>query len=69
IQRDVIGTETVTRDYQSLYTNIRELYSELLTELDSGNYDTAEELAIEAYLENYEYLEPPIEKVDPELME
>ncbi|NIP62929.1 MAG: iron permease [Nitrosopumilaceae archaeon] len=69
IQRDILGTETVTRDYQSLYEKIRELYSQLLTEIDSGNFETAEELAIEAYLENYEHLEPPLEKVDPELME
>lgn len=69
IQRDILGTETVTRDYQSLYEKIRELYSQLLTAIDSGNFETAEELAIEAYLENYEHLEPPLEKVDPELME
>lgn len=69
IQRDILETETATRDYQSLFEKIRKLYSQLLVEIDRGNYETAEELAIEAYLENYEHLEPPLDKVDPQLME
>ncbi|MBI2110856.1 MAG: FTR1 family iron permease, partial [Nitrosarchaeum sp.] len=36
--------------------------------VNSGDYLTAEEIAIEAYLENFEYLEPDIEKVDETLL-
>ena len=46
--------------------NIRDLYKELLVALDDGDYALAEELGIEAYLENFEYLEPDIEKVNAE---
>ncbi|MBI4131313.1 MAG: FTR1 family protein, partial [Nitrosarchaeum sp.] len=36
--------------------------------VNSGDYLTAEEIAIEAYLENFEYLESDIEKVDETLL-
>ena len=50
------------------FSNIRELLAGVVTEVNNGNYDLADELAITAYLDNYEYLEAPIEKHDPELM-
>jgi len=68
ISRDFVGTETVVYDKHTLYDTIRQLYLELLEALDDGDYTTAEELAIEAYLENFEYLESDIEKVDSELL-
>jgi len=68
INRDFVGTETVVYDKQELYDNIRSLYSELLEALDNNNYEKAEELGIEAYLENFEYLEADIEKVDSDLL-
>lgn len=68
IQRDLSDAETATLNQKRLYENIRELYSELKVALDNGDYNKAEELAIEAYLENFEYLEPDIEKVDPDLL-
>ena len=68
IQRDIVGTETAVLDQARLYANIRDLYSRMLVSVDNGNYDTAEELAIEAYLENFEYLEPALEIVDAEFM-
>ena len=70
IQRDLMGTEVITsaNDNLHLYDVIRDLYTELNTELDSGNYDKAEELAIEAYLENFEYLEHDIELVNEDLL-
>jgi len=68
ISRDLVGTETVVYDKHALYDTIRQLYEELLVALDNGDYDRAEELAIEAYLENFEYLEADIEKVDSELL-
>ena len=68
IQRDLLGTETVGHDQRRLYENIRVLYAQLLESVDSGDYGSAEELAIEAYLENFEYLEPTLETVDEEFM-
>tara|TARA_B100000959_G_C14987809_1_gene626408 strand:- start:1155 stop:3329 length:2175 start_codon:yes stop_codon:yes gene_type:complete len=66
INRDFTGTETIVYEKEKLYDTIRELYKELLIALDDGDYALAEELGIEAYLENFEYLEPDIEKVDAE---
>ena len=68
IQRDLLGTKSVTLDSDNLYDNIRNLYSELELSLDDNNYAEAEELAIEAYLENFEYLEPALESADSELL-
>lgn len=68
IQRDIAGTETAVLDQARLYANIRDLYSRMLVSVDNGDYNTAEELAIEAYLENFEYLEPALEIVDAEFM-
>ncbi|HEY4680510.1 MAG TPA: FTR1 family protein [Nitrosarchaeum sp.] len=68
IQRDLVQTETITINKTNLYDTIRNLYSELLIAVNSGDYSTAEEIAIEAYLENFEYLEPDIEKVDESLL-
>jgi len=71
IQRDLLGTDVLTAagiDNSNLYNVIREMYGELLIELDNGNYDKAEEIGIEAYLENFEYLEPEIEIADAELL-
>jgi len=68
IQRDLLGMMTLTHDEGALYDNIRNLYAQLLVAVDSGDYVAAEELAIEAYLENFEYLEPTLEIVDAEFM-
>lgn len=68
IQRDLLQTETIAIDKTNLYGVIRNLYSELFTTVNSNDYSTAEELAIEAYLENFEYLEPDIKKVDESLL-
>lgn len=67
IQRDLLGTQSAVNQ-GNLYDVIRELYKQLVVEVDAGNYVTAEQLAIEAYLENFEYLEPDIEVVDSELL-
>ena len=68
IQRDIAGTETAVLDQARLYANIRDLYFRMLAAVDNGDYNTAEELAIEAYLENFEHLEPALEAVDAEFM-
>ena len=51
-----------------LYQNIYVLYDELVESVNAGDYVVAEEKAIVAYLDNFEYLEPAIEKVDKELL-
>jgi high-affinity iron transporter len=42
--------------------------SNVISEVNNGNYEQADQYAISAYLDNYEYLEAPIEKHDPNLM-
>ncbi len=68
IQRDLLETESIAIDKTNLYGVIRNLYSELITAVNSNDYSTAEEIAIEAYLENFEYLESDIKKVDESLL-
>ncbi|MCV0392285.1 MAG: FTR1 family protein [Nitrosopumilus sp.] len=68
INRDFAGHESIAYDKQKLYETIRNLYGDLLIAIDNGDYKKAEELGVEAYLENFEYLEPDIEKVDSELL-
>jgi high-affinity iron transporter len=55
-------------EHTQYFTTIRELLASVVTDVKSGNYDQADQNAITAYLDNYEYLEAPIEKHDPELM-
>jgi high-affinity iron transporter len=55
-------------EHTQYFSTIRELLANVVTEVNNGNYDAADGHAITAYLDNYEYLEAPIEKHDPELM-
>ncbi len=57
-----------TSEHTQYFTTIRTLLASIVTEVNIGNYDQADQHAITAYLDNYEYLETPIEKHDPELM-
>lgn len=50
------------------FATIRELLNSTIASVTAGDYDAADATAIKAYLDNYEYLEPPIEKHDPDLM-
>ncbi|MDE0265579.1 MAG: FTR1 family iron permease [Thaumarchaeota archaeon] len=69
IQRDLLGTETTeARDHAAYFENIRSLYADMRVSLGEGDYDAAQEHAIEAYLENFEYLEPTLEAADAEFM-
>ena len=61
------GSESASKHTQYFMT-IRTLLASIVTEVNIGNYDQADEHAITAYLDNYEYLETPIEMHDPELM-
>ncbi|MGH9910370.1 MAG: FTR1 family iron permease, partial [Nitrososphaerales archaeon] len=47
---------------------IKKLLPQIIEKYREGNYAKADELAIEAYLDNYEYLEAPIAKHDKNLM-
>lgn len=68
IQRDLSestelssGSQTST-EHAKYFANIDSLYKQLTSELKNGNYDKADELAVTAYLDNFEYLETPLEK-------
>ncbi len=51
------------------FKTIDELLATAKVDYGAGNTDAASEALIEAYLENFEYLEAPLEKVDVELVE
>jgi high-affinity iron transporter len=61
------GSES-TSEHQQYFATIRTLLSQVISEVNNGNYEQADQYAISAYLDNYEYLEAPIEKHDPNLM-
>src|ERR687896_1342861 len=61
------GSES-TSEHQQYFAKIRTLLSQVISEVNNGNYEQADQYAISAYLDNYEYLEAPIEKHDPDLM-
>src|ERR687889_413694 len=57
------------RQYNKYFSVIKILLSNITTQVkENGNYKEADKNAITAYLDNYEYLEAPIEKHDPQLM-
>ena len=61
------GSES-TSEHQQYFATIRTLLSNVISEVNNGNYEQADQYAVSAYLDNYEYLEAPIEKHDPTLM-
>jgi high-affinity iron transporter len=61
------GSESAS-EHQQYFTTIRTLLSNVTSEVKNGNYAQADQYAVSAYLDNYEYLEAPIEKHDPDLM-
>ncbi len=61
------GSES-TSEHQQYFATIRTLLSNVTSEVNNGNYEQADQYTITAYLDNYEYLEAPIEKHDPNLM-
>jgi high-affinity iron transporter len=56
-------------DGQAYIDRIVELLDQAVAEYGAGNAQEAKALAIEAYLDNYEFIEADIEEDDPELME
>src|ERR671919_1370524 len=55
-------------DQAKYFSTIKELLNSTISSVNAGDYDAADASTIKAYLDNYEYLESPIEKYDPELM-
>ena len=56
-------------EYQNYFSTINTLLNNVVVEIRENNdYRQADKHAMSAYLDNYEYLEAPIEKNDPNLM-
>ena len=51
-----------------LINNIRNLINQAVEKIKSGDYQNAETLVVESYLDNFEFLEPEIAKHDESLM-
>jgi hypothetical protein len=57
------SNNTRTTDSSVIYTETaRNLLNQVSTEYKKGNFSGAEELATRAYLDNFEYVEPALEK-------
>src|SRR5919112_1825661 len=75
IERDLSEEISLTEgseragEHTKYFSTIRTLLSNIITEVkENGDYKKADKNAITAYLDNYEYLEAPIEKHNPQLM-
>jgi high-affinity iron transporter len=54
--------------YVQYFTTIRTLLAKVVSEVQSGDYKQAEQDGITAYLDNFEFLEAPLEKHDATLL-
>ena len=64
------GAPTTPSEHSQYFTTIRNLLSDVLIEVkENGDYRQADKAAMTAYLDNYEYLEAPIERLNATLME
>ena len=62
-------SKSLPLEIQKYFSNIDSLLNLVVNEIkDNKDYKKADKAAISAYLDNYEYLEAPIEENDPELM-
>ena len=63
------GDAPTTSEHSQYFTTIRDLLSEVNNEVkENEDYRAADKAAMTAYLDNYEYLEAPIEKLNSTLM-
>jgi high-affinity iron transporter len=63
------GATPTSSEYSQYFTTIRNLLSEVISEVKQNeDYRAADKAAMTAYLDNYEYLEAPIEKLNSTLM-
>lgn len=67
-QRTIFGAASVEIDPPQLYRTIRSLNDGVIEAAEAGNYALADARAVEAYLDNFEYLEPLIGEIDEGLM-
>lgn len=63
----VINNPT-SNQYSTYFNKITSLLNSVKENVSAGNYAQADKAAIEAYLDNFEYLEAPLEKLAPNLM-
>ena len=72
LQTNLAENESDTQSNDSLrpyFANIKNLLSDIDVAIrNDSDYSSAEKYATTAYLDNFEYLEAPLEKVDPILM-
>jgi high-affinity iron transporter len=73
IERDLLEDLTVSAgatggQHTAYFAAIRDLLAKVVESVNAGDYETANQYATTAYLDNYEYLEAPIEKHDADLM-
>lgn len=54
--------------YEKYFSNIRSLVQQALVNIHNSDYKQADKLVISAYLDNYEFLEAPLEEKNPKLM-
>jgi len=57
------------QDHIAIINNIKSLLTQLIAAYESQDYQGAESIATEAYLDNYEYIEIPLAQRDQQLME
>jgi len=63
------NSQVLPEEYQNYFSTINTLLDDAIIEIRENNdYKQADKNAMSAYLDNYEYLEAPIEKNDPNLM-
>jgi high-affinity iron transporter len=56
-----------SNQYTQYFATIRNLLQNVILDIKKGDYIGADQAAVSAYLDNFEYLEPPIEKHDSKL--
>src|SRR5918995_1878787 len=70
--KELLNTNNLSNlpdEYQNYFSAIHTLLNNVVVEIRENNdYRQADKHAMSAYLDNYEYLEAPIEKNDPNLM-
>ncbi len=70
-ESQLIGEETDAEEQDpiAIINNIKSLLTQLIAAYGSQDYQGAERIATEAYLENYEFIEAPLAQQDQQLME
>src|SRR5215203_3107761 len=70
-ESQLIGEEVSAEEQDpiAIINNIKSMLTQLIAAYGSQDYQGAESIAIEAYLENYEYIESSIAQRDQQLME